>query len=81
VGHDGPTEVEADRRIAPRGGGSAAFRSFLRTELMPRIRERHRTTAESTIVGESLTGLFVVETFFTEPDLFDSYIAFDPSLW
>jgi predicted alpha/beta superfamily hydrolase len=25
--------------------------------------------------------LFVVETFLLEPDLFDTYIAFDPSLW
>ena len=28
-----------------------------------------------------LAGLFVVETFLHEPDLFDTYIAFDPSLW
>jgi predicted alpha/beta superfamily hydrolase len=25
--------------------------------------------------------VFIVETFFLEPDLFDTYIAFDPSLW
>jgi hypothetical protein len=28
-----------------------------------------------------LAGLFIVETLFTEPDLFNTYIAFDPSLW
>jgi predicted alpha/beta superfamily hydrolase len=28
-----------------------------------------------------VAGLFVVETLFLEPDLFDTYIAFDPSLW
>jgi len=77
----GPTTVEADRRIAPRVGGSAAFRTFIRTELMPRIRERYRTTAETAIVGESLAGLFVMETLLLEPALFDTYIAFDPSLW
>ena len=33
------------------------------------------------IMGESLAGLFVVETFLLEPDLFDIYLAFDPSLW
>ena len=32
-------------------------------------------------MGESLAGLFVVETFFLEPELFDTYIAIDPSLW
>ncbi|HRF25022.1 MAG TPA: hypothetical protein PLR98_12690, partial [Chitinophagaceae bacterium] len=33
------------------------------------------------IIGESLAGLFVTETFFLTPGLFDAYIAFDPSLW
>ena len=77
----GPTGEESDRKIAPRVGGSASFREFLRDELMPRVKARYRTTAESAIVGESLAGLFVMETFFLEPDLFDTYIAFDPSLW
>ncbi|MBS1241327.1 MAG: putative esterase [Gemmatimonadetes bacterium] len=77
----GPTGNPDDRKIAPRVGGSAAFRAFLRTELRPMIRSRYRTTDESAIVGESLAGLFVVETFLLEPDLFDTYIAFDPSLW
>lgn len=38
-------------------------------------------TMEPLTVGESLAGLFVVETLLTEPDLFDTYIAIDPSLW
>jgi predicted alpha/beta superfamily hydrolase len=77
----GPTEDPEDRKIAARVGGSQAFRTFIRTELMPVIRERYQVTAESSIVGESLAGLFVVETFLREPDLFDTYLAFDPSLW
>jgi predicted alpha/beta superfamily hydrolase len=77
----GPTRKAEDRRIAPRVGGSAAFRRFIRTELIPVIDARYRTTGERAIVGESLAGLFIVETFFLEPDLFDTYIAFDPSLW
>lgn len=76
----GPTRNEQDRKIAPRVGGSAAFRAFIRRELMPRVRARYRTTDETAIVGESLAGLFVVETLLAEPDLFDTYIAFDPSL-
>jgi len=77
----GPTVSAEDRKIAPRVGGSAAFRTFMRTELMPLMKSRYRTTGETAIVGESLAGLFVVETFFLEHDLFDTYIAFDPSLW
>lgn len=77
----GPTENAEDRKIAPQVGGSAAFRRFVRSELIPAVKARYRTTAESAIIGESLAGLFVVDTLFTEPDLFDTYIAFDPSLW
>jgi uncharacterized protein len=77
----GPTVNPEDRKIAPRVGGSAAFRKFFRDELMPRIKRRYPTTDETAIVGESLAGLFVVETFLLEPDLFDTYIAIDPSLW
>ena len=77
----GPTENENDKKIAPHVGGSEAFRKFIRDELMPQIKKRYRTTDETAIVGESLAGLFVVETFILEPDLFDTYIAIDPSLW
>jgi len=77
----GPTRNEQDRKIAPRVGGSAAFRAFIRRELMPQVRARYRTTDETAVVGESLAGLFVVETLLKEPDLFDTYIAFDPSLY
>lgn len=77
----GPTGSPEDRSIAPVVGGSAAFRRFIRSELMPVVNARYRTTSETAIVGESLAGLFIVETFLLEPDLFDTYIAFDPSLW
>jgi hypothetical protein len=77
----GPTQNEEDRKIAPRVGGSATFREFLRSELMPGVKARYRTTEETAIVGESLAGLFVIETFLLQPDLFDTYIAIDPSLW
>jgi predicted alpha/beta superfamily hydrolase len=77
----GPTDNARDRAIAPRVGGAPEFRKFIRDELMPQVKQRYRTTDESAIVGESLGGLFAVETFFLEPDLFDTYIAIDPSLW
>ncbi|HEX5071172.1 MAG TPA: alpha/beta hydrolase-fold protein [Vicinamibacterales bacterium] len=77
----GPTGNAEDRKIAPVVGGSASFRSFIRMELMPAIQSRYRTTGETAIIGESLAGLFIVETFFLEPAMFDTCIAFDPSLW
>lgn len=77
----GPTRFHEDSAIAPRVGGSAAFRAFFRDELMPEVRRRYRATDQSAIIGESLAGLFIVETFLLEPGLFDRAIALDPSLW
>lgn len=77
----GPTEVAKEHEIAPHAGGADRFRAFLRDELKPLIAARYRTTAESALIGESLAGLFVLETFLLEPALFDGYIAADPSVW
>lgn len=77
----GPTTVESDKKIAVRVGGSAAFRQFIRNELMPYIAANYRVTADKGIVGESLAGLFIVETLLQEPELFDRYVAISPSVW
>ena len=77
----GPTEIEKDKEVAPVVGGSEKFRAFIKEELFPEISKRYRTTSEKSIIGESLSGLFVVESFFLTPEMFDNYIAFDPSLW
>jgi predicted alpha/beta superfamily hydrolase/acetyl esterase/lipase len=77
----GPTRLASDSAIAPHVGGSAAFRQFIGDELIPAIDARYRTTGERSIIGESLAGLFIVETFLRQPSLFDHYIAFDPSIW
>jgi predicted alpha/beta superfamily hydrolase len=77
----GPTRVASDSAIATHVGGSSNFRRFLGDELIPVIDARYRTSPERAIVGESLAGLFVVETFLREPAMFTHYIAFDPSLW
>ncbi|NOJ95780.1 alpha/beta hydrolase [Corallococcus coralloides] len=77
----GPTQVEEDKKIAPRVGGSAAFRAFLRDELMPHVRRKYRVTDETAIIGESLAGLFILETFFLQPGMFSTSIALSPSLW
>lgn len=77
----GFTEVAKDKEIAPVVGGSEKFRAFINDELFPEINKRYRTTSEKSIIGESASGLFVMETFFLTPEMFDNYIAFDPSLW
>lgn len=65
----------------PTHGGSARFRRFLTEEVQPFIDGRYRTSGETTVIGESLAGLFIVETFLVQPTLFDRYVAISPSLW
>lgn len=77
----GPTALPEELKLAPHAGGADRFRAFLRDELKPLIDSRYRSTAESALIGESLAGLFVVETFLIDPKLFDGYIAADPSVW
>lgn len=77
----GPTDVAGDKKIAPVVGGSASFRAFISEELMPEVQRRVRGNGETAIIGESLAGLFIVESFFLQPAMFDFYIAIDPSLW
>ncbi|HPF70602.1 MAG TPA: alpha/beta hydrolase-fold protein [Candidatus Krumholzibacteria bacterium] len=77
----GPTTVPGDAELVPVNGGSAAFRTFIRDELMPEVGRRYRVDGRRAIVGESVAGLFVMETLMLEPGLFDTYIAMDPSLW
>ena len=77
----GFTEVAEDKEIAPIVGGSEKFSAFIRDELFTEINKRYRTTSKKGIIGESLAGLFVTETLFSKPEMFDFYIAFDPSLW
>lgn len=77
-----PATVVADeQKAAPHAGGTARFRQFIREELFPLIERRYRVTKERALIGESLAGLFAIETLLLEPDMFDGYIAADPSLW
>lgn len=76
----GPT---ADKELLaryPSAGHSADFRAFLR-QLKPMIAARYRTDGHDGVIGESLAGLFIAETWLREPDLFERYAAISPSLW
>jgi predicted alpha/beta superfamily hydrolase len=59
----GPTRFAADSSIATRVGGSAAFRGFIRDELILVIETRYRTTKERAIVGSRLRGYSLWKPF------------------
>jgi hypothetical protein len=78
------TSPPADARYRaafPQSGGAARFRRFLEQEVIPFVGQRYRTGSRRALMGESLAGLFVVDTLLNRPDLFNDYVAISPSLW
>lgn len=76
-----PTEDPELIARYPTQGQSDRFRRFIAEDVQPFIEGRFRTAGETALIGESLGGLFVVETFLKEPQMFDAYVAVSPSLW
>ncbi|WP_157677966.1 alpha/beta hydrolase [Brevundimonas diminuta] len=65
----------------PEAGGAARFRRFLQEEVIPFVEARYPASGRRAIAGESLAGLFVIDTLLGAPQLFDDYFAISPSLW
>jgi len=66
--------------LANSGGGNN-FLKFMREELFPTIESSYRTRPYRIFVGHSLGGLLVLHALLDSPELFQAYIAIDPSLW
>jgi predicted alpha/beta superfamily hydrolase len=77
----GPTHDPALLAKYPTAGHSALFRKFLRDQVKPFVAAHFRTNGRSGVIGESLAGLFIAETWLREPELFDAYAAISPSFW
>jgi predicted alpha/beta superfamily hydrolase len=77
----GPTQDAELLKKYPTAGKSELFRRFIREEVKPVVARQFRTSGQTAVIGESLAGLFIVETWLDEPVVFDGYAAISPSLW
>jgi predicted alpha/beta superfamily hydrolase len=77
----GPTTIEYDLKYIPNPGGAENFRQFIKEELFPLVNQNYRATSKKSLIGESAAGLFVIETFMLDSNMFDNYMAMDPALW
>ncbi len=77
--HDDPNGYR--ELIGTMPGGAAQFRQFIQTDVMPWVDGQYRTNAQKAVIGESLAGLFIIDTLLKRPNLFDDYISISPSLW
>ena len=66
---------------ASTGGGADDFLRFFKMELIPYVNKNFKTEGFNVLVGHSFGGVFAMHAFLNDPELFDAYIAIDPSFW
>lgn len=62
-------------------GGGENFNTFLEKELIPYIDSHYPTAPYRAIIGHSLGGLTVINNLINQKNLFNAFIAIDPSMW
>ena len=62
-------------------GGGKNFMSFIEKELIPYVNSNYPTQPYKMLIGHSFGGLTVMNTLVHKPNLFNSYVSIDPSMW
>jgi len=68
-------------KMFDKSGGGEKFAAFIEQELMPHMDSLYAPAAHKTIIGHSFGGLTVMNLLVHHPQLFNHYIAIDPSMW
>ncbi|MBB6129283.1 alpha/beta hydrolase [Mucilaginibacter lappiensis] len=72
-----PSNSSADKT----SGGGEQFTRFLQTELIPHIDKNYATAPYRTLMGHSFGGLMVINTLINHTNLFNAYVAIEPSMF
>ncbi len=76
------TGVAASYRSCPDDSGNVklgdSFSKFLKEDLIPEIKQNYRTNDYKILFGQSNTGLFVLYSLMSQPDLFNGYVVASP---
>ncbi len=77
-----PAYVARNLADAPVFGGAPEFQRWLLDEALPALQTTYRIdTAQQTLIGHSLSGLFGLYTLFTRPQAFTRWLFASPSSW
>lgn len=72
--------MPTNEKKSPQSGGAANFLSFMKNELFPFIETNYSADkSDRTLIGCSLGGLFTLYTLFTQPEMFQRYVAASPA--
>ena len=75
------TTLGGDSNFVRTSGGGKDFVAFIEKELIPHIDSLYPTAPYRMLIGHSFGGLMVIYSLFNHSELFNSYLAIDPSLW
>ncbi|HMU46456.1 MAG TPA: alpha/beta hydrolase-fold protein [Chitinophagaceae bacterium] len=81
-----PTHITSDppmmdSNFSKNTGGGPNFAAFLEKELIPYIDSAYPTQPYRVLIGHSFGGLSVMQILTDHPNMFNGYIAIDPSMW
>ncbi|MDB5134388.1 MAG: alpha/beta hydrolase [Mucilaginibacter sp.] len=62
-------------------GGGEKFTAFIEKELIPHIDSLYSTAPYRVLIGHSFGGLTVMNIVVNHTNLFNAYVAIDPSMW
>ncbi len=84
----GVRNVNRNRDYVPRAdpyfedtGEAGAFLDFVGEEWISFVEKKYPATGERILIGHSFGGVFTLHALFSEPALFDAYIALGASAW
>lgn len=81
-----PTHIESDLPMmnaegSKTTGGNENFIAFIQKELMPYVETNYPTAPYKMLIGHSFGGLTAINILANHTNLFNSYVAIDPSMW
>lgn len=62
-------------------GQAEQFLSFIKQELKPYMQQHYRIANNDILFGQSIGGLFVLNTLVNDPQSFTTFLAVSPALW
>lgn len=73
--------LDGDSNFVKTSGGGENFTAFIEKELIPHIDSLYPTAPYRMLIGHSFGGLLVINTLLNHNNLFNSFLAIDPSIW